>query len=54
MEAVEKKELEEEITPDSLTQLITALSRAATKEQQSSIPEDFLYMSYADIMSKVG
>ncbi|XP_064602338.1 ryanodine receptor 2-like [Liolophura sinensis] len=52
MEAVEKKELEEEITPDSLTQLITALSRAATKEQQSSIPEDFLYMSYADIMSK--
>lgn len=48
----EKKE-EEEVKPDPLSQLITCLSRAATKEQQSSLPEDPLYMSYAEIMAKV-
>ncbi|XP_048259812.1 ryanodine receptor-like isoform X9 [Haliotis rufescens] len=47
----EKKE-EEEVKPDPLSQLITCLSRAATKEQQSSLPEDPLYMSYAEIMAK--
>jgi len=52
-EAAEKKEEEEE-KPDPLKQLITCLSRAATKEQQSSMPEDSLYISYAQIMSQVG
>ncbi|XP_041353187.1 ryanodine receptor-like isoform X2 [Gigantopelta aegis] len=51
-EEVEKKDVEEEVKPDSLSQLITALSRAATKEQTSSLPEDPLYMAYAGIMSK--
>ena len=51
-EAGEKKEDEEE-KPDPLKQLITCLSRAATKEQQSSMPEDVLYISYAQIMSQV-
>lgn len=50
----EKKEVEEETQPDPLTQLITALSRGATKEQPSSLPEDPLYISYAEIMSLVG
>ncbi|XP_052768471.1 ryanodine receptor 2-like isoform X9 [Mya arenaria] len=50
-EAGEKKEDEEE-RPDPLKQLITCLSRAATKEQQSSMPEDDLYISYAQIMSQ--
>ncbi|KAK0046902.1 ryanodine receptor 44F, partial [Biomphalaria pfeifferi] len=48
----EKKEEEEEKKPDSLNQLITTLSRGATKEQQRSIPDDPLYMSYAQIMSQ--
>ena len=52
-EVVEKKELEEEEKPDPLKQLITCLSRAATKEQQSSMPEDDIYISYAQIMSQV-
>ena len=52
-EEVDKKDIEEEVKPDSLTQLMTALSRAATKEQTSSLPEDPLYMAYAGIMSKV-
>lgn len=51
-EVAEKKEEEEE-KPDPLKQLITCLSRAATKEQQSSMPEDALYISYAKIMSQV-
>ncbi|KAL3874970.1 hypothetical protein ACJMK2_037916, partial [Sinanodonta woodiana] len=51
-EAGEKKENEEEEMPDPLKQLVTCLSRTATKEQQSSIPEDFIYMSYAQIMSQ--
>ncbi|XP_053408017.1 ryanodine receptor-like isoform X6 [Mercenaria mercenaria] len=50
-EAAEKKEEEEE-KPDPLKQLITCLSRAATKEQQSSMPEDPIYISYAQIMSQ--
>ncbi|KAL4238125.1 Ryanodine receptor 2 [Mactra antiquata] len=50
-EAAEKKEEEEE-KPDPLRQLITCLSRAATKEQQSSMPEDPIYISYAQIMSQ--
>ena len=49
----EKKEEEEEKKPDPLSQLINALSRGATKEQQSSLPDDPLYMSYAEIMSLV-
>ena len=52
-EAAEKKESEDEEKPDPLTQLVTCLSRAATKEQQSSMPEDDLYISYAQIMSMV-
>ncbi|ESO90186.1 hypothetical protein LOTGIDRAFT_123762 [Lottia gigantea] len=52
VEEGEKNETEEECKPDSLTQLITALSRAATKEQQSSLPEDPLFMSYASIMMR--
>ena len=53
-EAAEKKESEaEEEKPDPITQLITCLSRAATKEQQSSMPEDEIYISYAQIMSQV-
>ena len=53
-EAAEKKESEaEEEKPDPITQLITCLSRAATKEQQSSMPEDDIYISYAQIMSQV-
>ncbi|XP_071161899.1 ryanodine receptor-like [Mytilus edulis] len=49
---VEKKEADEEVKPDPLTQLITCLSRAATKEQQGSLPEDTIYMSYAQIMGQ--
>ena len=49
----EKKDEEEEKKPDPLTQLITTLSRGATKEQQRSQPDDQLYMSYAEIMSQV-
>ena len=45
--------MEEEEKPDPLKQLITCLSRAATKEQQSSMPEDVIYISYAQIMSQV-
>ncbi|GFR86965.1 ryanodine receptor 44F, partial [Elysia marginata] len=48
----EKKDEEEEKKPDPLTQLITTLSRGATKEQQRSQPDDMLYMSYAEIMSQ--
>ncbi|KAK3736855.1 hypothetical protein RRG08_000604 [Elysia crispata] len=48
----EKKDEEEEKKPDPLTQLITTLSRGATKEQQRSQPDDTLYMSYAEIMSQ--
>lgn len=51
---MEKKEADEEVKPDPLTQLITCLSRAATKEQQGSLPEDTIYMSYAQIMGQVG
>lgn len=51
-DSAEKKEQEEEAKPDPLTQLITALSRGATKEKQSSLPEDPLYISYAEIMSQ--
>ncbi|KAJ8309071.1 hypothetical protein KUTeg_013945 [Tegillarca granosa] len=50
-EEVEKKEDEEE-KPDPLYQLIKCLSRAATKEQQGSLPEDELYCSYAQIMGQ--
>ncbi|KAK3094056.1 hypothetical protein FSP39_023525 [Pinctada imbricata] len=50
-EEAEKKE-DEESKPDPLNQLITCLSRAATKEQQGSLPEDDLYMSYAQIMGQ--
>ncbi|XP_025103910.1 ryanodine receptor-like isoform X4 [Pomacea canaliculata] len=49
-ETEEKKDVEEEAKPDPLKQLITALSRGATKELQSSLPEDPLYISYAEIM----
>lgn len=49
---MEKKE-EVEVKPDPLDQLITCLSRAATKEQHGSLPEDDLYMSYAQIMAQV-
>ena len=49
----EKKDVDEEVKPDPLTQLITCLSRAATKEQQGSLPEDPIYMSYAQIMGQV-
>ena len=52
-EAAEKKELDEEEKPDPIKQLITCLSRAATKEQQSSMPEDSIYISFAMIMSQV-
>ena len=52
-EDLEKKE-EVEVKPDPLDQLITCLSRAATKEQHGSLPEDDLYMSYAQIMAQVG
>jgi hypothetical protein len=51
-ESAEKKEVEEEAKPDPLNQLITALSRGA-QEQQSALPEDDLYISYAEIMSLV-
>ena len=51
-EPAEKKEVEEEAQPDPLTQLITALSRGA-QEQQNALPEDALYISYAEIMSQV-
>ncbi|XP_048731868.2 ryanodine receptor-like isoform X6 [Ostrea edulis] len=50
-EDIEKKE-EVEVKPDPLDQLITCLSRAATKEQHGSLPEDGLYMSYAQIMAQ--
>lgn len=53
-ETEEKKDVEEEAKPDPLKQLITALSRGATKELQSSLPEDPLYISYAEIMGLVG
>ena len=45
--------MDEDVKPDPLTQLITCLSRAATKEQQGSLPEDPIYMSYAQIMGQV-
>ncbi|BFZ07812.1 hypothetical protein BsWGS_10847 [Bradybaena similaris] len=48
----EKKDEEEEKKPDPLAQLITTLSRGATKEQLRSLPDDILYMSYAEIMSQ--
>ena len=47
----EKEEAEE--MPHSLGQLITAFSRAATTEQKQSLSDDFLYVSYAQIMSNV-
>ncbi|XP_013392084.1 ryanodine receptor [Lingula anatina] len=50
-EDIEKKEEEEEEKPDALTQLVTALSRTATTEQDT-LQENFLYMSFAQIMSK--
>ncbi|XP_064623398.1 ryanodine receptor-like isoform X6 [Lineus longissimus] len=46
----EKKEDEEE-SPDPLKQLITTFQRTATTEQNMH-HEDFLYMAYAEIMSK--
>ena len=52
LEPAEKKEVEEEAKPDPITQLITALSRGA-QEQQNSLPEDHLYIAYAEIMSLV-
>lgn len=36
-----------------MKQLMTCLSRAATKEQQGSLPEDELYMAYSKIMAQV-
>ena len=52
LEPAEKKEVEEEVKPDPITQLITALSRGA-QEQQNALPEDHLYIAYAEIMSLV-
>ncbi len=49
---VEVKEEEGE-GPQPLGQLITAFSRAATTEQASNLANDFLYISYANIMSQV-
>jgi ryanodine receptor 1 len=46
----EKKEDEEE-APDPLKQLITAFHRTAMTERTTQ-HEDFLYMAYAEIMSK--
>lgn len=41
------------IKPDPLKQLLQCLNRAATTAQVFSITEDVVYLSYADIMSKV-
>lgn len=39
--------------PEPLTQLLTAFSRAATTELSAILEADFLYISYATIMSQV-
>lgn len=54
-EEVEPTEEAEEIEagPQPLSQLITAFSRAATTEAIEKLEADFLYYSYANIMSMV-
>ena len=51
-EVTEESE-EAEDGPQALSQLITAFSRAATTEQIEKLESDFLYFSYANIMSQV-
>lgn len=53
-DAETKKEAEEvEEKPDPLNQLVLAFCRSATTEQSGGLPDDDLYMHYADIYSKV-
>eukprot|EP00918_Siedleckia_nematoides_P083659 GHVU01183372.1.p1 GENE.GHVU01183372.1~~GHVU01183372.1.p1 ORF type:complete len:1551 (-),score=325.07 GHVU01183372.1:746-4819(-) len=47
-----EKEEEEEAKPQPLGQLITAFSRAATTKGINDLEKDFLYQSYANIMSQ--
>lgn len=43
---------EDEGKPDPLTQLVTTFCRGAMTERTGALQEDFLYMSYAQIISK--
>ena len=49
----EEQEDEADLGPQPLGQLITAFSRAATTQTQELLEADFLYISYANIMSQV-
>ena len=51
-EEEEKKEGEGEELPNPLTQLITAFNRGSSAPQEK-LGADFLYISYAEIMSNV-
>ena len=44
---------EDEAKPDPLTQLVTTFCRGAMTERSGALQEDPLYMSYADIASKL-
>ena len=44
---------EQEESPQPLTQLITCLQRAAAIQPSATLEADFLYISYAEIMSLV-
>lgn len=43
---------EDEGKPDPLTQLVTTFCRGAMTERSGALQEDYLYMSYAQIISK--
>lgn len=47
-----EKEEEEGGKPDPLNQLVICFSRHATTEQ-NALPDDFLYIAYTELMSKV-
>lgn len=49
---LKKNEGEDENKPDPLTQLVTVFCRGAMTEKSGALPEDLLYMSYAEIASK--
>ena len=51
--AAEGEEDEAVLGPQPLGQLITAFSRAATTQIPELLEQDFLYISYANIMSQV-